>query len=109
MRRHVRLLVAVKRDEHLGVRDFRKHVGWYLTGYPVGGTARRDLALSASLADLERQLAELDPEATLPPGSERFARGHTQGPRRVTLPERWRETSEDPTPPLGADLAVSGG
>jgi nifR3 family TIM-barrel protein len=109
MRRHARLLVEVKRDEYLGVRDFRKHVGWYLTGYPVGGSARRDLALSSSLDELERQLGALDPEAALPPGSERFARGHTQGPRTVSLPERWRETSEDPTPPFGADLAVSGG
>ena len=109
MRRHARLLVDVKGDEHVGVRDFRKHVGWYLTGYPVGGGARRDLALSSSLAELERRLAALDPDAVPPPGSERFARGHTQGPRKVALPHRWRETSEDPAPPLGADLAVSGG
>jgi nifR3 family TIM-barrel protein len=109
MRRHARLLVEVKQDEYVAIRDFRKHVGWYLTGYPVGGNARRDLALSSSLAELDGRLADLDPEATLPPGSERFARGHTQGPRKVTLPERWRETSADPTPPLGADLAVSGG
>jgi nifR3 family TIM-barrel protein len=109
MRRHARALVEVKGDEHLGVRDFRKHVGWYLTGYPVGGAARRDLALSSSLAELESRLDRLDPDTELPPGSERFARGHTQGPRKVTLPQDWRETREDPTPPLGADLAVSGG
>jgi nifR3 family TIM-barrel protein len=109
MRQHARALVDVKLDEHAAMRDFRKHVGWYLTGYPVGGTARRELALSSTLAGLERQLDALDPDTELPPGSERFARGHTQGPRKVTLPERWRETREDPTPPLGADLAVSGG
>jgi nifR3 family TIM-barrel protein len=109
MRRHARALVEVKGDEHAAMRDFRKHVGWYLTGYPVGGAARRELALSSTLAGLERQLDALDPDTALPPGSERFARGHTQGPRKVTLPDRWRETREDPTPPLGADLAVSGG
>jgi nifR3 family TIM-barrel protein len=109
MRRHARLLVEVKGDEHAALRDFRKHVGWYLTGYPVGGAARRELALSSTLAELEGGLDALDPGTALPPGSERFARGHTQGPRKVTLPERWRETREDPTPPLGADLAVSGG
>jgi nifR3 family TIM-barrel protein len=109
MRRHARALIEVKIDEHAAMRDFRKHVGWYLTGYPVGGAARRELALSSTLVELESQLDALDPDTALPPGSERFARGHTQGPRKVTLPERWRETLEDPTPPLGADLAVSGG
>jgi nifR3 family TIM-barrel protein len=109
MRRHVRLLVELKGDELYGVSDFRKHVGWYLTGYPVGGAARRDLALSSTLAELTRLLDALDPDAELPPGSDRFARGHTQGPRKVTLPQHWRDTLEDPTPPLGADLAVSGG
>src|SRR4051794_39235618 len=29
MRRHARLLVELKGDEHYGVADFRKHVGWY--------------------------------------------------------------------------------
>jgi hypothetical protein len=109
MRRHAHALVEVKGDEHAAMRDFRKHVGWYLTGYPVGGAARRELALSSTLVDLECQLDALDPDTELPPGSERFARGHTQGPRKVTLPQHWRETREDPTPPLGADLAVSGG
>jgi nifR3 family TIM-barrel protein len=109
MRRHALALVEVKGDEHAALRDFRKHVGWYLTGYSVGGAARRDLALSSTLAELESLLDALDPDTELPPGSERFARGHTQGPRKVTLPQHWRETRGDPTPPLGADLAVSGG
>jgi nifR3 family TIM-barrel protein len=109
MRRHARALVEVKGEEYGGVRDFRKHVGWYLTGYAVGGAARRDLALSSSLAELDDRLASLDPDAALPAGADRFTRGHTQGPRPVSLPEHWRETIEDPTPPRGADLAVSGG
>jgi nifR3 family TIM-barrel protein len=109
MRRHVRLLVETKGDELLGVRDFRKHVGWYLTGYPVGGEARRRLAQTSSLAELDELLARLDPAAVLPVGGERFARGHTQGPRRVTLPDGWRDSALDPTPPAGADLLVSGG
>jgi nifR3 family TIM-barrel protein len=114
MRRHVRLLVERMQDEFLGVRDFRKHVSWYLAGYPVGGLARRDLAQTSSLDELDVMLdAMLDrvgAETPLPPELTRIARGHTQGPRRVTLPEGWRESALDPTPPPAeADALVSGG
>jgi tRNA-dihydrouridine synthase len=114
MRRHVRLLAEWMQDEFLGVRDFRKHVGWYLAGYPVGGLARRDLAQTSSLAELDALLDELlervGPDTALPAGSERIARGHTHGPRRVALPEGWREAALDPTPPPAeADALVSGG
>jgi len=114
MRRHVRLLVETKGDELVGVRDFRKHVGWYLTGYPVGGTARRDLAQTSSLGELDALIdALLDrvgPETPLPADNIRLARGHTQGPRRVVLPAGWREAALDPAPPpAAADALVSGG
>jgi nifR3 family TIM-barrel protein len=114
MRRHVRLLADLKSDELWGVRDFRKHVGWYLAGYPVGGATRRDLAQTSSLAEIDSLLdALLDrvgAHTELPPENTRIARGHTQGPRRVTLPEGWRESAQDPTPPpADADSLVSGG
>jgi nifR3 family TIM-barrel protein len=114
MRRHVRLLVATMDDELLGVRDFRKHVGWYLAGYPVGGTTRRDLAQTSSLAEIDARLdallARLSADTPLPAENLRIRRGHTQGPRRVTLPQGWRESSLDPTPPpKDADALVSGG
>jgi hypothetical protein len=114
MRRHVRMLAECFGEEFLAVRDFRKHVGWYLAGYPVGGQARRDLAQTSSLEELDTMLeAMLDRvgrTTELPAGSERIARGHTQGPRKVTLPEGWRESALDPTPPPAeADALVSGG
>jgi nifR3 family TIM-barrel protein len=109
MRRHARLLVEMMGSERYGVTDFRKHVGWYLTGYAAGPERRRRLAQSSSLAELDRLLDELDPTATLPPGQEHLPRGHLHGPRPVTLPERWLETADDMTPPLGADLETSGG
>ncbi len=114
MKRHVRLLADRLADEFLGVRDFRKHVSWYLAGYPVGGVARRDLAQTSSLAELdgmlEAMLDRVGRDTALPPGSERIARGHTHGPRRVTLPHGWRESALDPTPPPAeADALVSGG
>ncbi len=108
---HARLLCQLL-DEEAGCRDIRKHVGWYLTGYPVGGERRRRLAQVTSLAELDAALAELDPAAALPPGAERLPRGHTSGPRRVHLPDRWLATVDDPSPPAGADAfsaPVSGG
>jgi nifR3 family TIM-barrel protein len=114
MRRHVRLLVETKADELVGVRDFRKHVGWYLAGYPVGGQTRRAQAQTSSVAEfdalVEQMLTRVGPHTLLPPENRRLVRGHTQGPRRVTLPAGWRESALDPTPPpKEADALVSGG
>jgi nifR3 family TIM-barrel protein len=114
MRRHVRLLVEGAGDELWGVRDFRKHVGWYLAGYPVGGQTRRDMAQTSSLDELDilmdALLERVGPQTPLPPENSRIIRGHTQGPRRVTLPDGWRAAALDPTPPpKEADAVVSGG
>jgi nifR3 family TIM-barrel protein len=114
MRRHVRMLAEVKGDELLGVRDFRKHTGWYLAGYPVGGATRRDLAQTSSLSELDGRLdamlERVGGDTPLPAENTRIARGHTQGPRRVTLPAGWRESASDPTPPPAeADALTSGG
>ncbi|CAN5648309.1 tRNA dihydrouridine synthase DusB [soil metagenome] len=95
--------------EPLGVRDFRKHTSWYLRGYPCGGAVRRRLNQVGTLAELDDLLGGLDPELTLPPGSEHLVRGHTSGPRKVVLPDGWLAGADDPTVPQGAELAVSGG
>jgi nifR3 family TIM-barrel protein len=108
MRDHARRLAGWK-GEAGGMTSFRKHASWYLTGYPVGGAARRDAALVGSLDDLDRVLDRLDPTVELAPNALRAARGHTNGPRPVHLPEGWLDLVEDPTPPEGAELAVSGG
>jgi nifR3 family TIM-barrel protein len=109
MRRHVRLLVELKQDEYLGVRDFRKHVGWYLTGYPAGSERRRLMALTSTLAELDALLDELDRGTPLPADAAHMPRGHLQGPRPVTLPDRWLDRCDDDTPPDGADEWTSGG
>jgi nifR3 family TIM-barrel protein len=95
MRRHVRLLVEAFGDEGYGVRDFRKHAGWYLTGYPAGGERRRLLSQASSVAEVDALLGELDPSVELPAGAERLPRGHTNGPRPVSLPEHWLATCDD--------------
>jgi nifR3 family TIM-barrel protein len=110
MRRHAALLVEAAGAE-TGIRDFRKHTGWYLTGFPAGSERRRRLSQVSSLAELDTILDELDPSTPFPPEAARMRRGHTHGPRPVALPDRWLESADDPTPPAGADdgRAVSGG
>jgi nifR3 family TIM-barrel protein len=108
MRTHARLLCDTH-GEYTAARDLRRHVGWYLTGYPVGGEARRALGLIDSLATLDRLLDDLDPDIILPAASRAIPRGHSAGPKRVALPDRWLDTCDDPAPPVGADALVSGG
>jgi nifR3 family TIM-barrel protein len=108
MRVHAGLL-AETQGEDSASRDFRRHVGWYLTGYPVGGEARRALGLIDSLATLDRLLDRLDRDVVIPDESRALPRGHSSGPRRVALPERWLDNIDDPSPPEGADALVSGG
>src|SRR5437763_12288244 len=43
MRRHAVLLGEWLGDEQAGCTDFRKHVAWYLKGFPVGAALRRAL------------------------------------------------------------------
>ncbi len=108
MLRHARLL-ADYLGEHGGIRDFRKHTGWYLTGFPVGPALRHSLNQVSSLGELEDRLGALEPGLTRTAEAARLPRGHTDGPRPVALPHRWLETRDDPSPPAGADVVVSGG
>ncbi len=112
---HARLL-AVHMGEHHAMRDFRKHAGWYMSGYPVGPEVRRRFSMVASLSELEDVLAGLDPTARVVPGGERIKRGHTNGPIRVSLPDGWLDGHErerlldDVTVPQDDDvMALSGG
>jgi nifR3 family TIM-barrel protein len=108
MRVHLRLLCDLH-GERAGVRDFRKHVGWYLTGYPVGNARRRQLTAADTIAEVESGLAELDPAIVLGPEAWGLPRGRSQGPRRVQLPDDWLERVDDLTPPEDADVLISGG
>ncbi len=109
MRDHARRL-AEWHGETVGVRDLRKHVGWYLQGYPVGPAARRRLVEAESLECFEERLAELDPSVELPPESIGMPRGHQHGPRPVTVPDGFWRNRDDPTPlGVSADVMNSGG
>lgn len=108
MHAHASFLRETFGDEH-GIRQFRKHTSWYLTGFPVGGEVRRAMATISTPGDLEDILGRLDAAVAFPPEASRMARGHTNGPRPVHLPAGWLQTIDDPTPPDGADEVVSGG
>ena len=107
LRRHAGLLA-----EHLGadkgLRDLRKHISWYLHGFPVGGDVRRALGMVSSLAELDGLLAQLDADAAFPADGD-GPRGRQGSPGRVVLPEGWLDDPADLTVPADAELAHSGG
>jgi tRNA-dihydrouridine synthase len=45
LRRHAAYLVDFYEDEVKGCRDIRKHIAWYLKGFPAGSSVRNQLAL----------------------------------------------------------------
>ncbi len=113
MRRHAAYLVEFYGDESRGCRDIRKHVSWYLKGFPAGPTMRQQLALVDSLAALDRLLGQLDADAPWPGADAEGQRGRAGTPKRVALPDGWLD-SPDLTPAqqalvAHAELDVSGG
>jgi nifR3 family TIM-barrel protein len=88
MVRHAGLLVGHLGENH-AMRDFRKHTGWYMSGYPVGPEVRRRFSMVKSLMELDDIVADLDPNARIVDGGERIKRGHTNGPIKVSLPDGW--------------------
>ena len=107
LRRHAELL-CTDVGRHKGIRDIRKHVGWYLKGFPVGSELRHRLGLVDSLDELDDLLSRLDPHEPFPADAE-GPRGRQGSPGRVVLPERWLDDPDDPSVPLGAELEHSGG
>jgi nifR3 family TIM-barrel protein len=106
LRRHAMLLI-----EHLGPdkgpRDLRKHISWYLHGFPVGGELRRALGMVSSISELDRQLARLDADVPFPAGAD-GPRGRQGSPGRVALPQGWLDDPMDLAVP-DAELPDSGG
>jgi nifR3 family TIM-barrel protein len=109
MRRHATLLVEWLGGEAEGCTDFRKHVAWYLKGFPVGTKLRRSLAMVSGLGELDDLLGALDATAPFPVGTLGQPRGRTNSPGRVHLPERWLAGRDDDAVPEGAELDDSGG
>lgn len=99
-----------RNDEQKGIREFRKHCGWYLTGYPVGSDVRRQFAEVSTLDDVRELAHSLDRSLRLVDGGERLARGHTNGPINVVLPHGYLDHLDDLTVPDDALVTtLSGG
>ena len=90
------------------MRDMRKHIAWYLHGFPAGADLRRALALVKTLAELDALLDQLDAQAPFPQEAT-GPRGRQGSPASVALPEGWLADPDDCTVPAGADVMNSGG
>ncbi|WP_084628405.1 tRNA dihydrouridine synthase DusB [Amycolatopsis nigrescens] len=106
LRRHAELLV-----EHDGpdkaMRDLRKHMAWYLMGFPIGSELRRAFAMISSLDELDELIARLDPEAPFPADAE-GPRGRQGSPGKVTLPHGWLDDPDDDCVPEAEDMHSGG-
>jgi nifR3 family TIM-barrel protein len=107
IRRHGELLAA-HFGEDKGMRDMRKHIAWYLHGFPAGSELRRALALVKTRDELDALLDKLDPSVPFPTAAT-GPRGRQGSPSRVALPEGWLTDRDDCTVPAGADVMHSGG
>ena len=114
IRRHVDLMeewasTGSRAGEPFRLSPFRKHLAWYLKGYPVGAAVRQGAGQVATRSDLERLLEHLDPDARPVEGAERMVRSHANPLRRVALPDRWLDDPDDDLTRLDVDDMVSGG
>ncbi|WP_283615738.1 tRNA dihydrouridine synthase DusB [Mycolicibacterium poriferae] len=107
IRRHGELLAA-HFGEDKGMRDIRKHVAWYMHGFPAGADLRRSLALVKTISELDALLDQLDPDVPFPDAAN-GPRGRQGSPASVSLPEGWLDDPDDCAVPAGAEMMHSGG
>ncbi len=108
MYRHGRLLAA-HHGEDKGMREIRKHVAWYMRGFPAGSELRVELARVETLARLRELLDTLDPTVPFPQDAE-GPRGRQGTPGRVVLPDGWLDDPyDDAAPEAESGLPQSGG
>ncbi|WP_377643238.1 tRNA dihydrouridine synthase DusB [Oryzobacter terrae] len=114
LRRHAEYLVDFyDGDEDRACRDIRKHIAWYLKGFPAGSTVRHRLALVDSLESIDELIATMDLDAPWPGEPAEGQRGRAGSARVVALPENWlrsRDLDDEQAAVVAqAELSVSGG
>jgi len=106
---HARLLVAL-RGEDLAMPEFRKHAGWYVTGYALASEQRQQLCRVPSLNALLDIAGRLDPTLTADPDILAAPRGKAGKPQKVSLPEGFLAHRDDPSPlHIETTTTLSGG
>ena len=73
IRRHGELLTA-HFGEDKAMRDIRKHIAWYLHGFPAGAEVRRALALVKTLGQLDVAIGPVGRRCSVRPGRDGPAR-----------------------------------
>ena len=105
--RHLELLVEFyDGDERMAVHDLRKHIAWYLKGFPVGGGTRKNFMECESIDDVKRNLNMLDGSLRLPEQVLDTPRGRVRFAKKVHLPYGWldsRTTSHEEREALFGD------
>lgn len=109
MDEHARLLVEL-RGETLAMPEFRKHAGWYVTGYDIPVEQKRALCRVSTLTELKNLLPTLDPSLQVDPDTLAAPRGKFGKPQKVSLPENFLLDRDSPSP-LNPEAALlfSGG
>ena len=80
-----------------------------LKGFPVGGELRQKINQMSSREQMLDLLGSLHDEE-FPPGAARMTRGHSYGPKKVSLPHGWLNDRDNPVPPgVKASAFTSGG
>lgn len=93
--RHAQLLTDFyDGDEMMAVHDLRKHIAWYLKGFPVGGGTRAAFMKCENLADVQAQLDQFDPTIEFPMAIADKPRGRVRYAKKVHLPYNWLESRE---------------
>jgi nifR3 family TIM-barrel protein len=107
MMRHGQLLVEFFESEGRAMRDFRKHMAWYLKGFSVPRQLRANFGMVSSLSELEHLLSQLE-EQQYPVDIADAPRGRRSHGRSVHLPDGWLD-DPDEFASISIDDAVSGG
>jgi nifR3 family TIM-barrel protein len=101
-------LLAAHFGEDKGMRDIRKHIAWYLHGFPAGADLRRALALVKTRDELAELLRQLGRDVPFPRAAT-GPRGRQGSAAAVSLPDGWLADPDDCTVPAGAEVMHSGG
>ena len=107
MMRHGQLLVEFFESEGRAMRDFRKHMAWYLKGFSVPRALRANFGMVSSLGELEHLLDQLE-DQQYPVDTADAPRGRRSHGRSVHLPDGWLD-DPDEFASITIDDAVSGG